>query len=82
MVRFLDTFAHIDVSGVASEVRCPTLILHCRGDVRVPESQARELAGLIPDSRLVFLDSANHIVTADEPAWPVLLSEVERFLLG
>ncbi len=80
VVRFLDTFAHIDVSGLAGQVACPALILHCRRDARVPESQARELAALIPGSRLVFLDSANHIITADEPAWHVLLSEVERFL--
>jgi pimeloyl-ACP methyl ester carboxylesterase/DNA-binding winged helix-turn-helix (wHTH) protein len=80
VVRFLDTFAHIDVSGDAGRVRCPTLILHSRRDLRVPEAQARELAALIPDSRLTFLDSGNHIVTADEPAWPVLRTEIDRFL--
>ena len=82
VVRFLDTFAHLDVSGLAGSVRCPTLILHARGDVRVPESQARELAALIPDSRMVLLDTANHIVLESEPAWRVLVDEVERFLGG
>ena len=80
MVRFLDTFAHIDVSDLAPEVRCPALILHSRRDVRVPESQARELAGLIPDSRLVLLDSGNHILVDTEPAWQEMLDEVEHFL--
>lgn len=80
IVRFLDTFAHLDISAVAPEVRCPALILHARGDIRVPESQARELATLIPDSRLAFLDSRNHILTAAEPAWPAMLAEVDRFL--
>jgi pimeloyl-ACP methyl ester carboxylesterase len=80
VVRFLDAFAHIDVTDVATEVACPTLVLASRRDVRVPESQARELARLIPDSRLVFLDSGNHIITRDEPAWPVLLDEIGRFL--
>ncbi len=80
VVRFLDAFAHIDVSAVAPKVRCPTLIVHSRGDIRVPESQAVELARLIPGSRLVYLDSANHIVTEHEPAWPVLVTEVNRFL--
>lgn len=79
-VRFLDVFAHIDVSALAPRVRCPTLILQSRGDLRVPESQARELAGLIPDSRLVLLGSRNHILTADEPAWPMFLREVHMFL--
>jgi pimeloyl-ACP methyl ester carboxylesterase len=61
-------------------VACPTLVIHSRGDTRVPQSQARELATLIPDSRLVMLNSRSHILTADEPAWPVFLDEVDRFL--
>ena len=48
--------------------------------MRVPQSQARELAALIPDSRLVLLNSRSHILTESEPAWPVFLDEVERFL--
>jgi pimeloyl-ACP methyl ester carboxylesterase/DNA-binding winged helix-turn-helix (wHTH) protein len=79
-VRFLDAFAHIDVSRIAPLVRCPTLILHARDDHRVPVSQARELAALIPDSRLVILDSGNHILTADEPAWSGLMDEIEGFV--
>jgi pimeloyl-ACP methyl ester carboxylesterase/DNA-binding winged helix-turn-helix (wHTH) protein len=79
-VRFLEIFAHIDVADVASRVACPTLIIHSRGDTRVPQSQARELASLIPDSRLVMLNSRSHILTADEPAWAVFLDEIERFL--
>lgn len=80
VVRFLEVFARIDVSGIAARVRCPTLILHSRGDLRVPADQARELAGLIPDSRVAFLDSRNHILLEDEPAWPAFLAEVDRFL--
>lgn len=79
VVRFLDSFARIDVSDLAGRVACPTLILHSRLDQRVPQSQARELAQLIPDSRLRFLDSGNHILTSDEPAWGDLLAEIEDF---
>jgi hypothetical protein len=35
---------------------------------------------LIPDSRFVALDSSNHILLEDEPAWAVFLAEVEAFL--
>jgi len=80
VVRFLDVFARIDVLDVAKKVRCPTLILHSRGDVRVPEAQARELAALIPNSRLVMLDSRNHILIESQAAWTVFLAEVDRFL--
>jgi pimeloyl-ACP methyl ester carboxylesterase/DNA-binding winged helix-turn-helix (wHTH) protein len=79
-VRFLEVFAEIDVTELATEVRCPTLILHARDDLRVPLASARELAALIPASRLVPLNSPNHILTADEPAWPLFLGEVARFL--
>ena len=80
VVRFLDEFAQIDVSALAPRVSCPTLILHARDDLRVPRSQAQDLAALIPDSELRFLESRNHIFTADEPAWPVFRAELERFL--
>ncbi len=80
VVRFLDAFAHIDVSAQAARVRCPTLILHSRDDLRVPRTQAQELAALIPNSELHFLASRNHILTADEPAWPLFLAEIDRFL--
>ena len=63
-VRFLETFSRIDVTGIAPEVRCPTLILHARDDRRQPLSGARELAALIPGSRLVPLQSRNHILTS------------------
>jgi pimeloyl-ACP methyl ester carboxylesterase len=79
-VRFLEEFARIDVTAEAPRVRCPALILHARGDLRVPMSCARELAALLRDSRLVTLSSRNHILTASEPAWPVLVEEIGRFL--
>jgi len=79
-VRFLDTFANIDVAQQATQVQCPTLVLHARDDRRVPTAQARELARLVPDSSLRLLDSGNHILTAGEPAWPTLLEELERFV--
>ena len=80
VVRFLDVFAHIDVSALAPLVSCPTLILHARDDLRVPRAQAQDLAALIGDSELRFLPSRNHILTADEPAWPDFLGELGRFL--
>lgn len=82
VVTFLDVFAHIDVTALAPRMACPTLVVHSRGDERVPRSQARELAGLLPRSRLVMLSSRNHILTADEPAWPVFLAELRAFLVG
>ncbi len=78
--RFLDAFAHIDVAELAGLVQCPTLILHGRGDRRQPLWCARQLATLVPDSRLVTLGTNNHIPTSGEPAWAELLDELDAFL--
>jgi pimeloyl-ACP methyl ester carboxylesterase/DNA-binding winged helix-turn-helix (wHTH) protein len=79
-VRFLETFARIDVSAEAVDVACPTLIIHTRDDHRVPASCARELASLIPGSRLALLAGRNHILTRTDPAWSSFLVEIDRFL--
>lgn len=80
VVQFLDAFAQLDVSEIAPQVACPTLVVHARRDRRVPESQARELAGLIPGSVLHLVNSGNHILLHDEPAWPELVERINAFL--
>lgn len=79
-VRFMETFASIDVLDEASRLRCPTLILHSRDDRRVPLSCAIELATTIPGSRLAPLNSSNHILSDQEPAWPEFLDHLRAFL--
>ena len=55
-------------------------MIHSRGDRAVPVEEGRLLASLIPDARLVVLDSANHILLADEPAWEQFVSMMNEFL--
>lgn len=69
-----------DSSARLPELDLPVLVLHSRGDQMNEFSGSRSLATHIPRARLVALDSANHIVLADEPAWPVLLRELTDFL--
>ena len=78
--RVLSYTGSIDVVEAARRVRTPTLVLHVTRDQRPPFEQGRLLASLIPGSRFKALDSNNHILLADEPAWPVFLAELERFL--
>jgi len=78
--QFFTTYGHIDVTDLAREIRVPTLVLHARDDRRVPYAQAREVAAAIPGSRLVPLDSPNHLFLPDEPAWDVVVREIEAFL--
>ena len=70
----------LDVASLAPRVQAPTLVIHCRDDRRVPLAEGRSLATLIPDSRLVVLDSSNHILLRDEPAWARFLVELNSFL--
>jgi DNA-binding SARP family transcriptional activator/alpha-beta hydrolase superfamily lysophospholipase len=78
--RFMRAVAHIDIADVAPLVQAPTLVLHARGDRMPPLAQGRRLASLVPGSRFVSLDSANHILLEHEPAWARFRDEVDRFL--
>jgi pimeloyl-ACP methyl ester carboxylesterase/DNA-binding CsgD family transcriptional regulator len=79
-VRLYDARGGIDVAEVAPRVRARTLVMHARDDRVVPLEEGRRLAGLIPGARLVVLDSTNHILLADEPAWPRFVAELGAFL--
>ncbi len=78
--KLMEAWAGIDVTDEARQVRAPTLVLHSRDEIRVPLDQARVLAALIPDCRLVLLESRNHLLRPDEPAWDQFLREVDAFL--
>ena len=65
---------------IVRQVTAPTLVLHAEGDARIPFEQGRQLAALIPNARLVPLDSKNHLLIESEPAWQAALSEVRQFL--
>lgn len=77
--RFMTTYARLDVTELATQIRVPTLVLHAQDDHRVPFDQARELAAAIPGSRLVPLVSANHLFLAGEPAWAEVVRRVGEF---
>jgi pimeloyl-ACP methyl ester carboxylesterase/DNA-binding CsgD family transcriptional regulator len=71
---------HDDVTDEATRVACPTLVIHARDDALVPFAEGRLLATLIPGARFVALESRNHILLADEPAWPQFRAELRSFL--
>jgi pimeloyl-ACP methyl ester carboxylesterase/DNA-binding CsgD family transcriptional regulator len=79
-VRLLRIGWSVDVSEAARKIKCPVLIVHPERDAVVPIDEGRSLASLIPDCRFVQLDSENHMLLADEPAWPRLVDEIRRFL--
>jgi pimeloyl-ACP methyl ester carboxylesterase/DNA-binding CsgD family transcriptional regulator len=70
----------VDVRHLLADIDIPTLVLHGTGEKIHTFEQARQLAAAISGARLVALDSRNHIVLGDEPAWSVVVDEVDRFL--
>jgi pimeloyl-ACP methyl ester carboxylesterase/DNA-binding CsgD family transcriptional regulator len=73
------TNGQIDVQDEARRVRCPTLVLHGRGDLRIPFEEGRLIAGLIPGSRFITLETRNHLMRQDEPAWRDFLETLAEF---
>jgi pimeloyl-ACP methyl ester carboxylesterase/DNA-binding CsgD family transcriptional regulator len=78
--RILEAFHDMDVTDIARQLQVPTLVLHARGDARVPFDEGRRLAALIPGARFVPLDSDNHVLLDTEPAWAHFLAELRGFL--
>lgn len=70
----------IDVRALLPQIKVPTLILHCRGDRRVPYEMGCELAANISGARFVTLESNNHLILEHEPATEVFFDEVAKFL--
>jgi pimeloyl-ACP methyl ester carboxylesterase/DNA-binding CsgD family transcriptional regulator len=75
-------FDAMDVSAMLPDIRSPTLVLHARGDSRVPFAEGHRIASMIPGAEFVPLESRNHILLEHEPAWRQFLVEVERFVRG
>jgi len=70
----------IDVMSLLPQVAAPTLVLHAREDAAAPFDGGRKMAAMIPGARFVPLESANHLLLENEPAWPRFLAEVRSFL--
>ena len=70
----------VDIANDLSRITAPTLILQSEGDRSTTFDNAVDVSAAIPGARLVPLDSRNHILLADEPAWSTFVTEVAAFL--
>lgn len=75
----LQARGNVDVRGLLSQVRVPTLVLHSSRDQIAPVSQGKLLAGGIPGASFVQLDSDNHVLLEHEPAWREFQAAVLEF---
>jgi len=79
-VRLMVDLGNIDVSDLLPQVTVPTLVTHSVNDAAVPFSAGRELATAIPEARFIPLNSQNHLILEQEPAWPRFEAEILGFL--
>jgi pimeloyl-ACP methyl ester carboxylesterase/DNA-binding CsgD family transcriptional regulator len=61
--------SEVDVRDLLPQVRVPTLVIHASDDEVTPISASRDLAAGIPNAEFVQLESRNHVLLEDEPAW-------------
>jgi pimeloyl-ACP methyl ester carboxylesterase/DNA-binding SARP family transcriptional activator len=78
--EILSAHGNIDVLDRLPLVTQPTLVMHARGDARVPYPNGRQLARGIPGAKFVTLEGQNHLLLEQEPAWDRFLAEFRAFL--
>jgi len=78
--RFIAAVGDIDVTDLLAKVTVPTLVLHARDEARVPFDAGRRMAAGIPGARFVPLQSRNHLILEDEPAYGRFLEEIRSFV--
>lgn len=79
-VRLQHAFAEIDVRDLLGKVTVPAMVLHARDDAVIPFSAGRLLAANIPHAEFVTLESRNHLLLENEPAWARAMDCIREFL--
>jgi pimeloyl-ACP methyl ester carboxylesterase/DNA-binding CsgD family transcriptional regulator len=80
VASLLEARALVDVTGELRDVGVPTLVLHARNDEVIPVAEGRLLASGIPGAEFVELDSRNHVLLEQEPAWQRFREAVVSFM--
>lgn len=78
--RYYEASGHLDVRSLLAEVKCPTVVLHPRGDANVSIELGRRMAAGIPGARFVPLAGENHLFLEGEPAEARFFEEMRRLL--
>jgi len=71
---------NFDVSDLLAQVAVQTLIIHARNDGVHPLDEGRKLASGIRDAEFVLLDSNNHTLLHQEPAWQLRFEATREFV--
>lgn len=79
--RQVDSVFHLDAGDAVERVQAPTLILHSTGDRVLDIGHGRILAELIPDSRIIEIDDADHFWGVG-PNWKRFVDAYIEFITG
>ncbi len=77
--KLLEARAEVNVMPLLGTVRTPTLVLHSCDDEVVPVTEGHILAAGISNAEFVELDSKNHVLLENEPAWQRFCDEILEF---
>jgi pimeloyl-ACP methyl ester carboxylesterase len=80
--RFMSVLAELSMFGRLKQIRVPTLVIQIARDQVVDPRSATGIAGEIPGSEFVSIDSGNHILLEDEPGWQEFKSIFARHVPG
>ncbi len=73
----IDRFTVLDQ---LANVNVPTLVIHSKGDSVHPYSEGQKLASGIPGADFLTLESVNHILLPDDPAWSEMMKATLEFI--
>jgi pimeloyl-ACP methyl ester carboxylesterase/AraC-like DNA-binding protein len=80
MLTMIELASWIDVRGELAKVRAETLVCHARQDGNAPVAVGKQVADGIKGARFVEVESANHVLLGDEPAWTEFTREFRAFV--
>jgi pimeloyl-ACP methyl ester carboxylesterase/AraC-like DNA-binding protein len=80
MLKMIELASWFDVRDELAKVKAETLVCHARQDGNAPVAVGKQVADAIKGARFVELDSANHVLLGDEPAWGEFTRELRAFL--
>lgn len=80
--RFLQVLSELSLFPQLKRIAVPTVVVQIAHEQVVDPRSAAGIAGEIPGSEFVSIDSANHILLADEPGWQEFKTAFVRHVPG
>lgn len=80
--RFMRVLSELSFFSQLKQVSVPTLVVQIAREQVIDPQSVIGIAGEIPGSEFMSIDSANHILLADEPGWQEFKTAFGRFVPG